>query len=259
MKTLKISTLLVALATALTFSSCLETGNDTDYPSYSSYVTITGDATFGYTFYSDNGYTLRPTTSSVKEVLPGLVNSNVKRAMVAFDLLNNPESVEPLEAGKIYDVVLRTSYNSNYAIPTYNTIDVTGDDIATDTLTTNNDPIYFLSKNNYWVANGYLNASMTVIYDPYKQFYMNTYYDYEKDVDVENNTLYLNLYYNNNSATPQAQGTSIFSFALPIEVSDAFTSENVKVVLRTMTNENRTYNDSIVYNVALRDFYPPMY
>ncbi len=258
MKTLKISTLLVALATALSFSSCLDEGTDTEYPNYSSYVTITGDANFGYTFFSDGGYTLKPTTASVKEVLPGLANSNVKRAMVAFDLTSDPESVEPLEAGKTYDVTLRTSYNSNYAIPTNNTIDVTGIDLATDTLTTNNDPIYFLSKNNYWAVNGYLNASISVIYDPYKTFYMKTFYDYEKDIDVENNTLYLNLYYNNNSSTPQAQGSSIFSFALPIEASDAFMSDSVKVVLRAMTNENRTYNDSIVYNVALTDFYPPM-
>ena len=258
MKTLKFSTLLVALATTLSFSSCLDEGNDIDYPNYSSYVTITGDATFGYTFYSDGGYTLKPTTASVKEVLPGLANSNVKRAMVAFDLTNDPESVQPLEAGKTYDVTLRTSYSSNYAIPTYNTIDATGIDLATDTLTTNNDPIYFLSKNNYWAANGYLNASISVIYDPYKTFYMNTFYDYEKDIDVENNTLYLNLYYNNNTSTPQAQGSSIFSFALPIEASDAFTSNSIRVVLRAMTNENRTYNDSIEYNVALKDFYPPM-
>ena len=90
-----------------------------------------------------------------------------------------------VEAGKTYDVTLRTSYSSNYGIPTYNTIDATGIDMATDTLTTNNDPIYALSKNNFWAANGYLNASISVIYDPYKTFYMNTFYDYENDIDVE--------------------------------------------------------------------------
>ena len=51
--TLKLSTLLVAIASAFTFSSCLNNDDDSTYPTYSSYVTITGDQFIGYTFYSD--------------------------------------------------------------------------------------------------------------------------------------------------------------------------------------------------------------
>ena len=86
--TLKLSTFIVAIASVFTFSSCLDGSNGSTYPNYSSYVTISGDPIMGYTFYSDFGSILRPTTASVQEVLPGLSNS-VKRAYIAFDLASD--------------------------------------------------------------------------------------------------------------------------------------------------------------------------
>ena len=193
MKTLKISTLLVALASVFTFSSCLnDNGGGSSLPSYSSYVTITGDAVFGYTFHSDFGCRLKPTTASVEEVLPGLSNTKVKRAVVAFDLVDQKLQGQTLEAGKTYDIILRSSYNANYALPTYQTVDMTDDAMAADTLLNKNQNI--TSVNNYiWAINGYINAQMTVAYDPNKTFYLNTYYDRNTDIDRDNNTLYLNL------------------------------------------------------------------
>ena len=85
MKTLKLTTLFVTLASAFLFSSCLSNDSNAKYPYYQSYVTITGDAAFGYTFHSDFGCTLKPTSSSVETVLPGLSKKNVKRALIAFD------------------------------------------------------------------------------------------------------------------------------------------------------------------------------
>ena len=87
MKALKISTFLAALAAAFTFSSCLDDGNSDTAPRFTSYVTIAGDATFGYTFHSDFGCTLKPTSASIQEVLPGLSQAKVKRAVVAFEKL----------------------------------------------------------------------------------------------------------------------------------------------------------------------------
>ena len=107
--TLKLSTFLVALASVFTFSSCLNSSDDSSYPTYSSYVTIAGDDVFGYTFHTDFGATLKPTSSSVTQVLPGLSGSNVKRAYVAFDLVSETENGKELEKGKTYDVVLRES------------------------------------------------------------------------------------------------------------------------------------------------------
>ena len=85
--TLKFSTLIVALASVFTFSSCLESNDESTYPAYASYVTITGDQFMGYTFYADFGSILRPTSASILDVLPGLSTSTVKRAYVAFDLI----------------------------------------------------------------------------------------------------------------------------------------------------------------------------
>ena len=71
--TLKLSTLLIALASVFTFSSCLNSDDDTNNPAYYSYVTIAGDSAFGYTFYADNGSILIPTSTSVEQVLPGFL------------------------------------------------------------------------------------------------------------------------------------------------------------------------------------------
>ena len=258
MKTLKISTLLVALASVFTFSSCLnDNGGGSSLPSYSSYVTITGDAVFGYTFHSDFGCRLKPTTASVEEVLPGLNNSKVKRAVVAFDLVDQNLQGQTLEAGKTYDIILRSSYNANYALPTYQTVDMTDDAMAADTLLNKNQNI--TSVNNYiWAINGYINAQMTVAYDPNKTFYLNTYYDRTTDIDRDNNTLYLNLYYNKNSNNDMHQGTAVFSFDLPDDAAFEFSQDTINVVLRATTN-NVPMTEVGKCRMSINDFFVPGY
>lgn len=255
--TLKFSTLIVALASAFTFSSCLNSDNDSTYPNYSSYVTIAGDQFSGYTFYADFGSILRPTSASVQEVLPGLSSSNVKRAFIAFDLASETENGQNLESGKTYDIILRSSNNANYALPTYNTIRHTE---YSDSLITKNGHIQDINK-DIWAINGYVNALLTINYDQYKAFYMNTYYS-EEDIDVANNTLNLNLYYNKNSENTSAQGQSVFSFRLPEEVvyTHQFTANSINLVLNAITG----YDDSQLTKVgeckvALEDFSTPMY
>ena len=255
--TFKFSTLLVALVSVFTFSSCLNSENDSTYPDYASYVTITGDQFMGYTFYSDYGCILRPTSASVQEVLPGLSTSTVKRAYVAFDLASETENGQNLEANKTYDVILRSSYYANYALPTYGTIRHTA---ASDSLITNNKQVQDVNK-DIWAINGYLNALVTINYQQNTTFSMNTYYT-EEDVDVANNTLNLNLYYNSNSESPNAQGQSVFSFRLPEEViyTNQFSTDSINLVLNAITG----YDDSQLTKVgeckvALKDFSVPMY
>ena len=255
--TLKFSTLLVALASVFTFSSCLNSNNDSTYPAYASYVTITGDQFLGYTFHSDFGCTLRPTSASVQEVLPGLGNSKVKRAYVAFDLASETENGQNLEAGKIYDIILRQSYYANYAIPTYNTIKLTA---ASDSLITKNKYVQDVNK-DIWASNGYVNALITINYQQNKTFSMNTYYS-EKDIDVANNTLNLNLYYNSNSENPSAQGQSVFSFRLPEEViySNHFSTDSITLVLNAISGyDNSQFNKVGECKVAMKDFSEPMF
>ena len=255
--TLKLSTLIVALASAFTFSSCMNSNDNSTYPSYASYVTITGDQFMGYTFYSDFGCILRPTSASVQEVLPGLSSSTVKRAYISFDLASEAENGQNLESDKIYDIILRSSYYANYALPTYQTIRHTE---FSDSLITQNQHIQEVNK-DIWAVNGYANALITINYDQNKAFSMNTYYS-EEDIDVANNTLNLNLYYNSHSENPSAQGQSVFSFKLPEEViyTHQFSTDSIKLVLNAITG----FDDSLLTKVgeckvALTDFIEPGY
>ena len=256
--TLKISTLLVTFASVFTFSSCLDSNDGgSTYPAYASYVTITGDQFMDYTFHSDFGCTLRPTSASVQEVLPGLGNSKVKRAYVAFDLAAETENGKNLEVGKIYDIILRQSYYANYAIPTYNTIKHTAE---SDSLITKNKYVQDINK-DIWAANGYVNALITINYQQNKTFSMNTYYS-EEDIDVANNTLNLNLYYNSNSENPSAQGQSVFSFRLPEEViyNHHFSTDSITLVLNAISGyDNSQLNKVGECKVALKDFSEPVF
>jgi len=260
--TLKLSTLLVALVSAFTFSSCLNNDNSSDLPSYSSYVTITGDEAFGYTFYSDFGCILKPTMQSVQEVLPGLSKSNVKRAVVAFNLASEAENGKDLLAGQTYDIILCQSYYANYAVPTYNTIDIANNTMAADSLVNKNEYINNVN-NSIWAINGYINAQMTLNYDQSKTFSVNTYYDSEKDVDVAQKTLSLNIYYNSNSKNTNAQGTSVFSFKLPEKEYMKFASSSTnpqKDSIRVILNAINQYDTKELSKVgeckmAISDFY----
>lgn len=255
--TLKLSTLIVALASVFTFSSCLNSGDDTTYPTYSSYVTITGDQFLGYTFHSDFGSILRPTSASIQEVLPGLSSSTVKRAYIAFDLMDETANGQNLESNKTYDIVLRSSYHANYALPTYQTIRHTA---SSDSLVTKNQHIQNVNK-DIWAVNGYANAFITINYDQNKAFYMNTYYS-EEDIDVDKNTLNLNIYYNSHSESPNAQGQSVFSFRLPEEIiyTHQFSTDSINLVLNAITGYDNSQLTKVgECKVALKDFSVPMY
>lgn len=251
--TLKLSTFLVALATAFTFSSCLNGDDSNNYATYRSYVTITGDEVFGYKFYADFGSTLRPTTTSVLEVLPGLSKSGVKRAYIAFDLVSETENGKNLEAGKEYDIIVRNDITANYAIPTYETVMSRE---VTDSLHTKNERINDVNQ-SIWAINGYVNAQLTLNYDSNKQFYLNTYYT-ENDIDITNNTLNLNLYYNSNSEYLSNQGSSVFSFKLPEQIASQFNSDEINLVLRAITEyDDKTLREVGSCKIAKKDFYTP--
>ena len=251
--TLKLSTLLVALASVFTFTSCMNSSDESGYPTYSSYVTIAGDDVFGYTFHSDFGATLKPTSASVAQVLPGLSGSNVKRAYVAFDLASEAENGKELEKGKTYEIVLRESYYANYSIPTFSTVYKTE---ASDTLVTKNQRVLNVNK-DIWAINGYANAQMTISYDQYKTFSMNTYYS-EEDIDAANNKLTLNLYYNSNSETYTGQATSIFSFKLPENLAYSFQTDTITLVMKAKTEYDGEFMSEVgSCKVAVKDFFTP--
>lgn len=231
MKTLKFSTLLIALASVFTFSSCLDSGNDDYGNRFRSYVTIT-DSGFGYTFHDDVGCTLKPTAASIQAVLPGLATSNVKRAFVAFELVND-ETTTQLLPGKTYDINLVQDYYANIPLPTYGTTRRNPNPATAeaDTLISkNNGQINYVNE-NIWAINGYVNAEMTIVYDGKTSPKMKLYYN-PNDVDATNNTLTLNVYFNSNEEYSYTQAQSVFSFELPSEVHNAFQKDSINLVLK---------------------------
>jgi len=262
MKTLKFKTFFIVLLSAVTFSSCLGESETTDYPSYSSFVTISGDEFFGYTFHSDYGCTLRPTKESISQVLPGLKNSSVKRALVSFDLVPESENGKELKAGETYTIALKAAYGSNIALPTYNTIDTYGDQTAVDSLTAKNGSINNINS-QIWAINGYANAEMTILYDYNKPFYMNAYYDYNNDIDIENKTLSLNIYYNKNSTSASQTGKSVFSFSLPQSAASQFLNngfnreDTINLIMKAITDYNMQLKEVGKCKMAIKDFYQP--
>lgn len=243
MKTLKFSTLLVALASVFTFSSCMDNDNNDYGNRFYSYVTITGDSSFGYTFHSDYGCTLKPTSYSIQTVLPGLATSAVKRAMVAFELVGDETTTE-LHAGQTYDIDLVSDAYSNYAIPTYYTINTDDKPAALDSLMNKNNGHITSVNGNIWAANGYANAEMVLKYSPNANFYLNTYYNAE-DVDAANNCLTLNIYYNSNTTNSYTQGQGVFSFDLPEEVYNTFQKDTIELVLKAKVGESASGMDII--------------
>lgn len=254
MKTLKFPLLLITLMSALTFTSCLE-GEDSQYGNvFRAYVTITGSASTGYQFYADNGSLLFPTNESIKSVLPGLSNTRVERAYVAF-ILPNDENTYLLEEGKTYNIELVSDYIANYSIPTHQTINIANNQAAADTLIANNDYINYID-NTVWAANGYVNATLNLPYEANKAFYLNTYYDSEKDIDKVKNTLSLNIYYNNNTENPTNKGQSVFSFRLPEEAAHAFSSDSIDLILKAnIGKENTELKDSVKCRIAVKNLY----
>ena len=227
-------------------------------PTYTSYVTIVGDNTSGYTFYADFGSILKPKSNNIQEVMPGLSKTDVKRAFIAFDLASKTENGKNLEVGKTYDIIVRPSYYANYAIPTYNTIDIADNTAAADSLITQNGYISNFNQ-NIWAANGYMNVQLTISFNQNKAFYIKTYFDSEKDLDIKNNILYLNLYYNSHSTETNSQGTSVFSFDLPDETYNAFQKDNIKLVLKAKTkNSNNKLVEIGNCEIKKKDLFIPI-
>ena len=207
-----------------------------------------------YTFYSDFGYILKPTTESVKNVLYNWNMQNVKRGIIYFDLASETEQIIEFKPGQRYDIVLNANGN-NIPIPTYESTR------QSDSLVTNNKSVLNVDK-SIWAVNGFLNALITINYKSGKEFSMSTYYS-EEDIDVTNNTLNLNLYYNSNSENSDTQiGPYPFSFRLPEEVIDNnhFSADSITLVLNAISGyDNSQLNKVGECKVALKDFREPMF
>ena len=247
---------MAAIASVVTFSSCLNSDDNGNYPMYRSVVTVGPSA---FQLYADNGAVLRPTQSSLA-TMPDL--AKVERAIVSFDLADESLQGKELEPNKEYDIVLNAGYGYSAAIPTANVINLHNNAPA-DSLVKNADPIESLEKTSVYGRFGYLNAQLAFSFRPSVKWEMNAVYDSEKDIDVENRQFTMTLCYDRKTNENSQTGVSLFSFKMPSSVKYAFqdaglsSSDSVNVVLRfksrSFSTDEKNF-DQVSCKMAVSDF-----
>lgn len=245
------------------FSSCLNDDNSEKVAFSGVSVTVVGDDVSGYKLYTDFDAVLVPTSSSMAQ-LPWL--KNVQRAIVSFNLTEKHGDVSQLEAGKTYDIILSSASNWNSEIPTYivcvDTLSTDYQEEGQDSIALKNKQInsFDKSEGKFYVKNGYMNVVPTFSYDPYKLVYFTLFYDGEKDIDVINKKLSLNLYFNNNVGNPYNTISSVVSFKMSEEIYIKFLegglndSDFIDVYLKAETSSGY---DQVHCKMAIKDFMLP--
>lgn len=246
------------------FSSCLSNDDDTQWSNFNGiYVTVSGDNVRGFKLYTDFGAILIPTEESLHRI-PWL--KEVQRAIVSFNLPEGSENITKLEDGKTYDVILNSTNGMSQQVPTFTiNVDTLSEDYQTggqDSIHLKNKSIYSLDKTAeaFYIKNGYMNIIPTFEYDAYKPVFFLLYYDGEKDIDVSNNKLNLNLYFNNSVRTGSNSISSFISLGMPGEIYYKFQDKgmNDNDLIDVFLNAETAFgHEQIHYKMALKDFLLP--
>lgn len=258
--------LILLVASILCLSGFVSCSNDDD-ARWSTFngvsVTVRGDEISGYKLYTDFGAILIPSSTSLSQVA---WLKEVWRATISFSLADNETDATVLESGKTYHVVLNTLSGMNQEIPTYI---VCVDTLSIDYQTNGNDSIALKNKSirsidktaeYFYVKNGYMNVVPTFDYDPYQLVSFLLYYDSEKDIDVANNKLVLNLFFNNNTQNSYNSTSSLINFRMPEDIYYSFQDEglsdtdSIEVYLNAKTDNG---SDQVQCKMALKDFMLP--
>lgn len=246
------------------FTSCLSNDDETQWSKFNGvYVTVSGDKLHGYELYTDFGAILVPTTESLNQ-MPWL--KEVQRAIISFNLVEDCESITQLEAGKTYDIILNSTDGMNQQIPTFTVkIDTLSEEYqrnGQDSIALRNKKVHSIEKSpgTFYVKNGYMNIIPTFDYDPYRPVFFLLYYNGEKDVDIIDNKLSLNLYFNNSIQSPSSSISSFISLEMPMELYYKFQdkglndNDSIDVYLNA---ETVTGSEQIHSKMALKDFMIP--
>lgn len=259
--------LILLLISILCVSGLISCSNDEDATRWSSFngvsVTVRGDDIAGYRLYTDFGAILIPSNASLSQVS---WLKDVWRATISFSLADDEAGTTVLESGKTYHVILNTLSGMNQEIPTYIVcIDTLSGDYqanGNDSIMLKNKAIQSLDKTAgyFYVKNGYMNVVPTFDYDPYRLVSFSLYYDSMKDIDVENNKLVLNMFFNNNTQNSYNSISSLINFRMPEDIYYSFQDEglsdtdSIEVVLNAKT---ATGSDQVQCRMALKDFMLP--
>lgn len=260
MKKTKLAVFFAALVSVLGFTSCLDSGGSSNYPSFQAAVTITGDALTGYTFYCDAGENirLRPTSESVAQ----LKLDGVKRAVIAFDLTDDQEGVTQLKPNTTYTIVVNGAYS--YGIPTYT---MAVDTLSSQYQTAGNDSIALKGKKiasanattgGFYVKNGYLTFTPTFSYGT-APLYFGLYYDGQKDVKASEGSLNMNLYFNNSVEASQAISsmTYVVSLKMPSELYNQYRQAGKDSIDVTLNLNSSNAQSPLTCRMAVSDFFTP--
>lgn len=245
MKKFNLYLLTVALASVFAFSSCLDDGNESDYPAYRNIGVTVG--TGGFRMLADNGAYLVPTT-----MVSGL--ESVERAAVSFDLASG-DLVE-LKAGESYDVIINTAYS--YVIPTYSVIDLHNNAVAVDSLVNSQTEVTRVS--GIYAVNGYMTMEATLPCDYSSNPTVDVAYNSAEDIDVAGKKLTLTLYYDSKSSYPSQSVSSIFSFRLPAFAATAFyenQTDSIDLVLNYQNSINSMDSGTATCRMAVKDLQIP--
>lgn len=239
---------MAALMSAFALSSCLGDSESSSYPKYERMVTVGAGA---YILYSDGGEKLVPVNT-----ITGL--DKVERAIVAFSLASEELNGTDLESGKTYEVTLDANYC--YSVPTSRIIDLSDNAVAEDSLV--NSQTGISKVESMYVKNGYLTANLTYPISRYGgKYYIDMAYNNDLDVDIENKTLKLTLYYDNKSNTSDYSMTWPYSFRMPLEAASQFVNlsptDEIDVVLSYRVGMAEVATATCKMTMA--DFNTPMY
>ena len=246
------------------FCSCLSNDDDAQWSKFNGvYVTVSGDNIRGYKLYTDFGAILVPTEESLNRI-PWL--KEVQRAIVSFNLLDENENTTQLEDGKTYDVILNSTNGMNQQIPTFTVhVDTLSEEYqisGQDSIHLKNKSIYSLDKTAeaFYIKNGYMNIVPTFEYDLYKPVFFLLYYDGEKDIDISNNKLNLNLYFNNSIQSSNNSISSFISLEMPGEIYYKFQDKGMNdddLIDVYLNSETVSGQEQIHCKMALKDFMLP--
>lgn len=244
MKKMKLAVFFAALVSVLTFSSCLDSNGDGRQEMRAN-VTVVGDELIGYKLYADGGGILVPTVANMKQIGDW---SKVKRALVYFQHLDDP--LPEFKEDTKYNVQVTGEIPHMGVTPI---IDTYQNEDA-DTLMKNQDPITDFAIDAY---KGYVTVFAQFNHNSSEPVYFNMGYDSSKDVDIDNNTLTLTLYYDNGSNDVyNSQQYTYCSFPFSSEFYGKFATDSLDLVVKAASDRGSNYTEKKI-KMAVKDFIAP--
>ena len=224
--------LLLAVIASVTvissFTSCLS--GDTSENTYTTYdyFTITGNATQGYTLYSDNNTIIIPDLQSITTPLGADGFGSHHRAMLSFSYKQNQISAD----GNQLNGATLTGYT--YFIESDPLTLAEADSLGV----TSADSIVSLTDlGEPWVIRGYFNVSVLGYYGSQIVPSLRLVYD---PATIQENTIAVSLYYNPRATTLSYSGTLYYAYPFSQLAALVPGNDVINVIVQTPGHEDQT-------------------